>query len=98
GDKGRALMAEIHRWKGITLAEMPEQKPDPTALVENLNRLMFSPDMLAKIPDDVRHRADAGQLEAQLQTRLGAADDREFDETALLLKRRLLETYYDLPV
>ena len=98
GGRGRDLIVEIKRWQDIDLAGMPEDRPDPATLVENLNRLLFSRNMLAKIPEDVRQRAGAADLERQLQAHVADAGDREFDETAILLKRRILEKYYDLPV
>ena len=75
GGRGRTLIVEIKRWKDIELAEMPEDRPVPATLVENLNRLLFSSEMLAKIPDDVRQRADATELENQLATHLAGAED-----------------------
>lgn len=87
----------IRRWKNF---EVDEPKPgswQPPSIVENLNRLLFSTDMISRIPDDVRERAGAEELEQELQDYLAEGKDRAQDPTAIKLKRALLERYYRLP-
>ena len=87
----------IRSWNDF---EMEEPKPgtwEPPSIVENLNRLLFSTDMISKIPDDVREKADAGKLEQELRDYLAAGKDREHDPSAIKLKRALLQRYYNLP-
>jgi outer membrane protein assembly factor BamB len=97
-DKGRALMAEIQKWRDFEVQKFSGEKPEPAVLVDNLNRLMFGPDMLARIPDEIRTQVQSSELEQQLQVYIAGGNERETDDEAVHLKRRLLEKYYDLPV
>ncbi|MGE4003160.1 MAG: PQQ-binding-like beta-propeller repeat protein, partial [Planctomycetaceae bacterium] len=97
GDNGRKLLAEIQRWKDFETVPSPGFKPDPAVIIENLNRLLFSPDFLSTIPEEVRTRTAASELESELEQILADGDDRHLDPRAIELKRRLLERYYDLP-
>jgi outer membrane protein assembly factor BamB len=96
-DKGRALMAEIRKWRDFEVQDFSGAKPEPAVLVDNLNRLMFGPDLLATIPDDIRAQAQSADLEQQLQAYVAGSSERETEDEAVHLKRRLLEKYYDLP-
>jgi hypothetical protein len=53
--------------------------------------------MVAKIPDDVRTRANVETLEQQLRQYVSENPEREKDSTGIKLKRQLLEKYYELP-
>lgn len=97
-DKGRELMAAIRNWRDFEVQDFTSPKPDPAVLVDNLNRLMFGTDMLARIPDEVRTQAAAAELEQQLQASIAGNSERETDDEAIHLKRQLLEKYYDLPI
>jgi len=97
-DKGRALMTEIHRWRDFEVQSFSGEKPEPAVLADNLNRLMFGADMPGRIPVEVRTQAQLADLEQQLQAYVAGNIERETEDEAVHLKRRLLEKYYDLPV
>jgi hypothetical protein len=90
GDKGRKLQTEIRNWKNFEAYEPKGNGPEPTALVENLNRLLFSKDFLAKIPTDVRESSCHGARK-QAHGILVWRNDRELEPTAIEIKRRLLQ-------
>ncbi len=81
--------------------EQPERVKDQTDVdyfVENVNKLLFSEDMVAHIPPDVRKRAKAEDLEKELADYLGEVPGRRAtDMDALALKRHLLHKYYGMP-
>jgi outer membrane protein assembly factor BamB len=87
----------IRRWKDFEITEPADKSFVAPAIVENLNRLMYSNDMVAKIPDDVRTRANVETLEQQLRQYVSENPEREKDSTGIKLKRQLLEKYYELP-
>ena len=87
----------IRSWKDFEPEDLDEDAWPPPAIVANLNKLMFSSDMISKIPEDVRERVAAEELEQQLQEYLAGGPEREKDATGIKLKRQLLEKYYSLP-
>lgn len=97
GDQGSKLQAEIRKWKNFEAIEPMGGGPVPAVLIENLNRLLFSEDFLAKIPREVREKAAATDLENKLKEYLAGGNDRDSEPSAIELKRHLLEKYYDLP-
>lgn len=88
----------IKKWKNFEMPEWKEGDWEPPVIVESLNKLMFEKNMLDKIPEEVRQKANAGDLEKKLEEYLKDGDEeREKDPVAIKLKRELLVKYYDLP-
>jgi len=96
--QGKELLDKIQKLKDFEIVEHKKGEWEPPNIVENLNRLLFSKQMVSKIPDDARKKADVGKLEKELQEYLAGGENRETDSTSISKKRALLEKYFDLPV
>ena len=97
-DQIKKSLAEISELEDFQPAPRREKQSDRAYLRVNLNRLLLDEHMIDRIPDAVREKAKAEELEGKLASYYAEVPGRgPLDHEALMLKRKLLNKYYGLP-
>jgi len=98
GDALTEALELIPTWIGFEPIPREIFESSQSYLRKNLNKLLLQEDMLARIPEDIRKKEGAGEAEKKLVEYLeGDSQRTSRDIEALVLKRKLLHTYYGLP-
>lgn len=102
GERAEPIHDAIQSWKHFEPRAIKAGEPEHVYLVDQLNRLLFDPNFLIRIPTEVREKANAWKLERKLEAYSagnGSRDDdsEEAELQSVAIRRRLLEAYYPLP-
>jgi outer membrane protein assembly factor BamB len=94
----KKAVESIGTWRDFRPIRRRPFQSDKDYFLVNVNKLLSSEGMVAKIPLKVREEAKAEALEKKLESYLeGSKDRRETDDEAMVLKRQLLAAYYKYP-
>ena len=84
--------------KDFKPVERQKREDDRSYLRAILNRLLAEDDLPARVPEEVRKKAKAADVESELKDYMAELPGRKAtSRAALVIKRRLLNLYYKLP-